>query len=275
MTTETQQDPVNDEAELVYEHLECDLEDGIATLTVNRPKALNALNSEVLDELRDAIVELAIDDEVMAIMITGAGDKAFVAGADISEMADMTAFEARDHSHLGQDVFATIEACPKPVIAVINGYALGGGLELALACHLRIASSSAMMGLPEVSLGLIPGFAGTQRLARIAGPGVAREWIMTGDSFSAAEAHRVGVVNRVAEPEQLMEAATELTKRIVSRGPLAVQTALEVIRTGLEVGQAQGESAEADSFGLIFTSDDAREGMLAFKEKRKPSFTGR
>ncbi len=274
MTTEIEQDSVDD-AELVYEHLQCDVDDGIATLVINRPKALNALNADVLDELRDAIVELAIDDEVLAILITGSGEKAFVAGADISEMADMSAFEARDHSHLGQDVFATIEACPKPVIAVINGYALGGGLELALACHLRVASSSALMGLPEVSLGLIPGFAGTQRLSRIAGPGVAREWILTGDSFSAEEAHRVGVVNRIAEPEALLETAAKLAKRIAARGPLAVTTALEVIRTGLEVGQAQGESAEADSFGLIFTSEDAREGMTAFKEKRKPNFTGR
>jgi enoyl-CoA hydratase len=167
-----------------------------------------------------------------------------------------------------------MEACPKPVIAAIQGFALGGGLELALACHLRVAAEGSKMGLPEVTLGLIPGFGGTQRLSRIAGPGVAREWILTGDLFDAAEAHRVGVVNRVVSAEELLPSAVALAKTIASRGPVAVRSALEVIRMGLEVGQSAGESMEADAFGLIFATEDMREGTKAFLDKRKADFQG-
>jgi enoyl-CoA hydratase len=266
---------IEEGAVLEYDHLEVEVDDqGVAILRVNRPKALNALNSAVLEELRDAVVELAHAPEVRVVLITGAGDKAFVAGADISEMADLGAMDARDLSHMGQDTFATIEACPKPVIAMINGFALGGGLELAMACHLRVASTSARLGLPEVSLGLIPGFGGTQRLSRLAGPGVAREWILTGDHFSAEEAHRVGVVNRLAEPDQLLEVSRKLALKVASRGPVAVNSALEVIRAGLEVGQGQGEATEADAFGLLFTTEDMREGTKAFMEKRAADFQG-
>ncbi len=265
-----------EEAVEIFENLEIELdEDGIAVLKVNRPKALNALNGEVLEELREAVVELAFDDEVKVIVITGAGDKAFVAGADIAEMADFHPLEARGFSHHGQSAFATIEECPKPVIAMINGFALGGGLELALACHLRTASTKAKLGLPETSLGLIPGFGGTQRLTRLAGVGVAREWVLTADMYSAEEAHRVGVVNRVAEPDQLWETTRKLAKTIASRGPLAQRMALEVIRTGLQTGQTEGETAESDAFGLVFSTEDMKEGTAAFLEKRGAEFTGR
>lgn len=263
-------------ADFGYEHLTIDVDDeGIALVTVDRPKALNALNADVLDELRDAVVELAQAPEVFVLIITGAGDKAFVAGADIAEMAEYGPLEARDFSHLGQDTFATIESCPKPVIAAVNGFALGGGLELAMACHLRVASDNAKLGLPEVTLGLVPGFGGTQRLTRLCGPGVAREWILTGDAYPADEALRVGLVNRVVAQKDLLATARELAQKIAARGPLAVQTALELIRTGLEVGQSQGEAAEADNFGLIFATEDMREGTQAFLDKRKPDFQGR
>ncbi len=248
--------------------------DGIAVVTVNRPKALNALNADVLSGLRDAVIELAMDEDVRALVISGAGDKAFVAGADIAAMANMTPSEAREMSHDGQDCFGVMEACPKPVIAAIQGFALGGGLELALACHLRVAAEGSKLGLPEVTLGLIPGFGGTQRLSRIAGPGVAREWILTGDLFDVAEAHRVGVVNRVVSAEELLPSAIALAKTIASRGPVAVRSALEVIRMGLEVGQSAGESMEADAFGLIFATEDMREGTKAFLDKRKADFQG-
>ncbi|MBL7008275.1 MAG: enoyl-CoA hydratase/isomerase family protein [Planctomycetes bacterium] len=266
-----EEDPV-----ALFENLEIELdEDGIALVTINRPKALNALNGEVLDELREAIVELAFDAEVKVIVITGAGDKAFVAGADIAEMADLSPLEARGFSQHGQGTFATIEECPKPVIAMINGFALGGGLELALACHLRVASTEARLGLPETSLGLIPGFGGTQRLTRLAGTGVAREWILTADLYGAAEAHRVGVVNRLAEPEELWETTRKLALTIASRGPQAQRMALDVIRTGLQTGQTEGENAESDAFGLIFSTDDMKEGTAAFLEKRVADFSGR
>ncbi len=246
--------------------------DGVAKLTIEREAALNALNIDVLISLRDAVIDCAESDDVKVIVITGSGDKAFVAGADIAEMADMSPLEARDFSHLGQDTFATIEACPKPTIAMVNGFALGGGMELALACHLRVASTKAKFGLPETSLGLIPGFGGTQRLAQLAGAGVAREWILSADMFSAQEAHRVGVVNRLVEADELENATRQLAQTIASRGELALKTANEVIRFGLEVGQSEGEASEADNFGLLFSNEEAREGLKAFVEKRKPNW---
>jgi enoyl-CoA hydratase len=256
-----------------FKHLKLTFDDeGVAWVTIDRPKQLNALNTEVVEELRVAVSDLIDDPETEAIVITGGGDKAFVAGADIAELAELSAHEARGLSLNGQDVLATIENCPKPVIAMINGFALGGGLELALACHLRVAATTAKLGLPEVSLGLIPGFAGTVRLARLAGPGVAREWILTGDQYGAEEAHRVGVVTRVAPPERLREEVQKLCATIMKRSPLAVAAALETIRRGQEVGQTEAENLEADAFGMMFTTDDAREGTQAFLEKRKPNF---
>ncbi|HBF23390.1 MAG TPA: crotonase [Planctomycetes bacterium] len=275
MSSAEEVDDLVEEVEYAWPDLQVDVdEDGIAKLVVNRPDALNALNAEVVGQLRAAIEELALDDAVRAIVVTGSGEKAFVAGADIAEMSEYDALEARSFSHFGQDMLSAIEACPKLVVAMIQGYALGGGLELALACHLRVASTSAQLGLPEVGLGLIPGFGGTQRLLRIAGPSVAREWILTGDQFPASEALRVGVVNRVVEPEALWDEVRGLALKVASRGPVAVQAALETIRRGLEVGQSEGESLEADSFGMMFSTRDMKEGVQAFLEKRKPEFEG-
>ena len=265
-----------DSIESEYKFLTADVDDdGVAWLIIDRQKALNALNTELIEELREAFLELCEYQDVRAIVITGAGDKAFVAGADISELADLEPYEARALSRSGQDMLATIEGSPVPVIAMINGFALGGGLELALACHLRVAADEARLGLPEVSLGLIPGFAGTQRLARIAGPAVAREWVLTGDHFSAAEAHRVGVVNRVVPGADLREATRELALTIAKRGPVAVASALEVLRRGLEVGQTEGENLESDAFGMLFSTADQKEGTRAFLDKRKAEFQGR
>ena len=273
MTTEA---PIEETDTEEFQHLNVDIDEaGLAWLVISRPKALNALNSEVIEELRDALVELVSYEDVHAVIITGDGDKAFVAGADISEFTGLTPHEARGLSQTGQDVLATIEASPIPVIAMINGFALGGGLELAMACHLRVASTTAMLGLPEVSLGLIPGFGGTQRLTRLTSPGVAREWILTGDMFSAEEAHRVGVVNRICAPEALRETTAKLASSITKRGPIAVATALDVVRRGLEVGQTEGENIEADAFGMLFATEDQTEGAAAFLDKRKPEFLGR
>ena len=258
-----------------FKHLKVSFdEEGVAWVTIDRPKQLNALNSEVVEELRICVADLTDDPETEAIVITGGGDKAFVAGADIAELTDLSAHEARGLSLSGQDMLATIENCPKPVIAMINGFALGGGLELALACHVRVAATTARLGLPEVSLGLIPGFGGTVRLSRLAGPGVAREWVLTGDQFSAEEAHRVGVVSRVVAPEKLREEVKKLCATIQKRGPIAVAAALETIRRGQEGGQTEAENVEADAFGMMFTTEDAREGTKAFLEKRKPEFRG-
>lgn len=275
--TEFDESVTSDDVEAYdYRHLKIAFdEEGVAWVTIERPKQLNALNTEVVEELRECISDLADDPETEAIVITGGGEKAFVAGADIAEFQDLTPPEARMLSLNGQDMLAGIENCPKPVIAMINGFALGGGLELALACHLRVAATTAKLGLPEVSLGLIPGFGGTVRLSRIAGPAVAREWILTGDQFTAEEAHRVGIVTRVAAPDQLRAAVKHLCATIQKRGPVAVATALETIRRGQEVGQTEAENQEADAFGMLFATEDAREGTQAFLEKRKPEFPGR
>ena len=259
-----------------FKHLSLDVDDdGVAWLAIDRPKALNALNSEVVDELRDAVVELVGYEDIRAIVITGGGDKAFVAGADISEFTGLDPLEARELSRNGQDMLATIESSPIPVIAMINGFALGGGLELALSCSLRTASTKARVGLPEVSLGIIPGYGGTQRLSRVAGPGVAREWVLTGDMFGADEAHRVGIVNRVFEPEELEEGTMKMVHTILSRGPVALRLALEAIQRGGNMSQREGEIIECDMFGLAATTADMREGMTAFLEKRAPEFTGK
>lgn len=258
-----------------FKHLKVDFdEEGVAWLRIERPKQLNALNSEVVEELRIAISDLIDDPETEAIVITGGGDKAFIAGADIGELTDLAPHEARTLSLSGQDMLGMIENCPKPVIAMINGFALGGGLELALACHIRVAATTAKMGLPEVSLGLIPGFGGTVRLSRLASPGVAREWVLTGDQYSAEDALRVGVVSRVVAPEQLRAEVKKLCTTIQKRGPVAIATALETIRRGQECGQTEAENLEADAFGMMFTTEDAREGTKAFLEKRKPDFQG-
>jgi enoyl-CoA hydratase len=259
---------------VAYENLLVDHDDGIAVVTVNRPKVLNALNAQTLGEMAHAFDALRDDAKVRGVVITGSGEKAFIAGADINELAKMKALEAKSVAFYGQQVFARLEKMGKPTIAMVNGFALGGGCELALACTLRTAAKTAKLGLPEVSLGIIPGYGGTQRLARIAGPGIAREWILTGDMVTAEEAWRVGVINRLFEPAELRDGTLKLMRTILSRGPVAVRLALETISRGLNMTQQEGEVIETDMFGLASTTEDMREGMAAFLEKRKPAFRG-
>jgi enoyl-CoA hydratase len=260
---------------MAYENLRIERDGAVATLTVDRPKVLNALNKRTLDELSAAFDELACDPTVRGLIVTGAGEKAFVAGADINELAKMQALEAKRVAAYGQFVFGKLERMNKPSIARINGFALGGGCELALACTLRTAADTARLGLPEVSLGIIPGYGGTQRLARIAGPGVAREWVLTGEMIDEAEAHRVGVVNKVFPAAELAAGTRALLDRILAKSPVAVALAMETIRRGLNMSQQEGEVIETDMFGLASTTEDMREGMSAFLEKRKPQFPGR
>jgi enoyl-CoA hydratase len=260
---------------MAYENLLIERDGPVATLTVQRPKVLNALNRQTLDELAAAFDELAGDESVRGLILTGSGEKAFVAGADINELATMKALEAKRVAAYGQFVFAKLERMAKPSIAMINGFALGGGCELALAATLRTAADTARLGLPEVSLGIIPGYGGTQRLARIAGPGVAREWVLTGEMVGAAEAHRVGVVNKVFPAAELAAGTRAMLDKILAKSPVAVALAMETIRRGLNMSQQEGEVIETDMFGLASTTEDMREGMSAFLEKRKPQFPGR
>lgn len=257
-----------------YKNLIIEKEDEIAVLTMNRPKTLNALNSETLMELKSALESLEKDKAVKVVIITGA-ERSFVAGADISEMVDMNALEAQNHSKLGQETFFKIENLCKTVIAAINGFALGGGCELAMACDIRIASSKAKFGQPEVNLGVTPGFGGTQRLPRLVGKGKAKELIFTGDIINADEALRIGLVNRVVEPEKLMEEAKNLAKKIASKGQIAVRLAKADINYGMEVDLPSGCAIEIDAFGLCFSTHDQKEGMRAFLERRKPKFKGK
>jgi len=257
-----------------FENILLERQGAVAIATVNRPKVLNALNGQTLRELAAAFDEVEADPAVRCLVVTGSGEKAFVAGADINELAKMQPLQAKDLAFAGQQVFARLEKMTKPSIAMINGFALGGGCELALACTLRTASTTARMGLPEVSLGIIPGYGGTQRLARIAGPGVAREWVLTGDMYGAEEAHRLGIVNRLFAPEALREGTMKIVETILSRGPVAVRLALETIRRGMNMSQPEAEIIESDMFALAATTTDMREGMAAFLEKRKPAFRG-
>ena len=258
-----------------YDNLKLEIEGGIALITVDRQKALNALNDATLTEMIDAFDRCRDDEAVRAVVLTGAGDKAFVAGADINELAKMDPLGAKVLAKRGQSVLSRLENMGKPTVAMINGFALGGGLEISLACTLRTASTAAKLGLPEVSLGIIPGYGGTQRMLRVAGPGVAREWILTGDMYSAEEAHRVGVVNRIFAPEELREGTMKMVGTILKRGPIAVRFAMEAINRGANMPQAEGENLECDLFGLAASTQDMKEGMAAFLEKRKPEFTGR
>jgi enoyl-CoA hydratase len=255
-----------------YENILLEKKGRIAFLTVNRPKVLNALNDQTVGELAHAFDVVKGDKDAAALVITGSGDKAFIAGADINELARMDPLGAKALAFKGQEMLTRLEMLGKPSVAMINGFALGGGLELALACTLRTMSSKAKVGLPEVSLGIIPGYGGTQRLARIAGPGVAREWVLTGDMFPAAEAHRVGVANRLFEPEELLAGTTKMVDTILSRAPIAVRLAMDTIRRGMNMSQAEGELIETDMFGLAATTRDMKEGMAAFIEKRPAKF---
>jgi enoyl-CoA hydratase len=260
---------------MAFENLLVERDGGVAVITVNRPKVLNALNSQTLDELRRAILELKHDTAVRAVVLTGAGDKAFVAGADINELAVQSPTGGREHALTGQHVLDLIEHMGKPVIAAINGYALGGGCELAMACTLRIAADTAKLGQPEINLGIIPGYAGTQRLSRIVGKGRALELLLTGDQVSAPDAHRLGLVNRVVPAGELLAEAKKLAATLASKAPIAVRYILDAVHKGTEMPFAQAQVFEATLFGLVSSTEDMREGTKAFLEKRKADFKGR
>jgi len=254
-----------------YENLIVEGEGQVGLLKINRPDRLNALNSKTLEELTSALEGFARDETVKTVVITGEG-KAFVAGADIAEMRDMDLLESRAFSQKGQGVLDQIESLEKPVIAAVNGFALGGGCELALACDIRVASELAKFGQPEVNLGIIPGFAGTQRLARLIGEGRAMELILTGEIIDAQTALSYGLVNKVVPSDKLLDEAMALAKKIAAKGPVAVSLAKTVIHRGLQVDQASGTAFETNAFALCFASGQAREGMSAFLEKRKPDW---
>ncbi len=247
----------------------------IARLTINRPEKLNALDRQTIEEIDRAVTRAGADPEVGVLLITGMGDKAFVAGADIKELSTLTPVEGAAYARAGQAAFNRLETLGKPSIAVINGYALGGGLELALSCTLRIAAESARLGQPETSLALIPGYGGTQRLSRLVGRGRAMEMILTGDPIDAAEGLRIGLLTRVAPAGKLKDVAESLARKLLTRGPVALRYAMQAIHDGLQMTLAEGLSLEAALFGLTCATEDMREGTLAFDEKRKPAFRGR
>ncbi|OFV95208.1 MAG: hypothetical protein A3F68_02505 [Acidobacteria bacterium RIFCSPLOWO2_12_FULL_54_10] len=258
-----------------YENLLLETTESIALVTFQRPKVLNALNNKTLAELEDCLEKLRQDDSVRVVIFTGAGDRAFVAGADIGEFASHSQSQARDFSMCGQAVFNSIETLGKPTIAAINGYALGGGCEMALACSMRIATPSSRLGLPEVKLGIIPGYGGTQRLPRLVGKGVALEMILTGEPVTAEEALRVGLVNRIVPADDLIPVAKALAKKIIVNAPIAVHYCLEAVHQGLDETLDQGLLLESTLFGMTFATEDMREGVKAFIEKRPARFTGR
>lgn len=260
---------------MAYETLVHEKREGIGYVTINRPEKLNTLNRTVMEELRSCFSVLQADGEIRAVILTGSGEKAFVAGADINELAVQTAVEGKETSERGQRLFNLIENLGKPVIAAVNGFALGGGCELAMACTLRIAAENAQFGQPEVKLGIVPGYAGTQRMARLVGKGRALELILTGDRIGAEEAYRIGLVNQVVPFGKLIPAAEALARKIMANAPLAVKFALEAVSHGLEMSQAEGEFLEATLFGLCCASADMKEGMKAFLEKRSAKFVGK
>jgi len=259
----------------MYQNILCSIADSIATVTVNRPAVRNALNIATLGELGSAFENFRDDPGVQVVILTGSGDKAFVAGADISEIANLTEAEGEAFARRGQSVFQSIESLGKPVIAAVNGYALGGGCELAMACTIRIASENAMFGQPEVKLGIIPGYGGTQRLARLVGKGRALEIMIAGEMISAAEAFRIGLVNRVVAAADLRITAESLAKKIMEHAPQAVRFCLEAVRQGLENTQEEGQRIEARFFGLCCATEDFAEGTRAFLDKRTPHFKGK
>jgi enoyl-CoA hydratase len=253
----------------------CETRDGIARLTLDRPDKLNALDRATVEELDRAVAAAGADPAAGVLILTGSGPKAFVAGADIGELATQTPIGGAAYARFGQQVFERLESLGKPSIAAINGWALGGGLELALACTLRVAAEGARLGQPETTLGIIPGYGGTQRLARLIGRGRALEMILTGEPIDAREAHRIGLVNRVVPAEELGAAAEGLARTLLQRGPVALRLALQAVHQGLEMTQAEGLRLEAALFGLSCATEDMREGTRAFMDKRKPVFKGR
>ena len=260
---------------MAFENLLYEKRNGIAYVTINRPDKLNALNPKVMQELQECFRDIEKDNEVRAVILTGAGERAFVGGADINELAVQTPVEGKEMSVRGQKILDFIENLGKPVIAAINGFALGGGCELAMACTLRIASENARLGQPEVKLGLIPGYAGTQRLPRLVGKGRALEMLLSGDPISASEAYRMGLVNQVVPAQDLIATAEKLAQKIMANAPLAVKFALEAVNHGLEMPEAEGQFLEATLFGLCCTTADMKEGTRAFLEKRPARFVGK
>ena len=255
----------------MYENIKYEVKDGIAYITINRPQAMNALNCDVLNELYCAFGKVEADAEIKAAILTGEG-KAFVAGADIAQMSTLTVAEGRAFGAFGQNVMNVIENVEKPVIAAVNGFALGGGCELSMACDFRIASSKAKFGQPEVGLGITPGFAGTQRLSKLVGKGMAKMLIMTADTISADEALRIGLVEKVVEPEELMPTCEAIAKKIASKAPIAVAMSKTCINKGYHLDMFSGSALEAEAFGGCFGTEDQKEGMKAFLEKRPAVF---
>ena len=257
-----------------YKNLILEINDGIGIIKINRPKALNALNSETLVEIKDAAQKLSSDPDVRVVIVTGEGDKAFVAGADILEMKDLDAIEGMAFSQRGHEAFAVLENMSKPVIAAVNGYALGGGFEVALACDIIYASEKAKVGFPEMTLGIFPGFGGTQRTAKLVGLAKAKELIFSGKTIAAQEAYDMGLLNKVVADDQLMVEVMALANKIKANGPFSIGLAKECINKSLYLGMEEALMLEARDFGLCFATSDQKEGMTAFVEKRKPTFKG-
>lgn len=258
-----------------YQNLLVETRDGVAIVTINRPDKLNALNDRTMDELDAAFTALGTDRAVRGVILTGAGEKAFVAGADIGELSTQTPVEGKERSIRGQRVLDRIENLGKPVAAAVNGFALGGGCELALACHVRIASENAKLGTPEVKLGIMCGYAGSQRLPRLVGKGRALELLLTGEMVDAQEALRIGLVNRVVPSEKLLPEAEALLRKMLGNGPVSLRFTLEAVNAGLEMPFAEAQCLEATLFGLICTTEDMKEGTRAFLEKRPAKFLGK
>jgi enoyl-CoA hydratase/carnithine racemase len=260
---------------MAYENIKFETKDSIAYVTINRPDKLNALNMATMEELRAAFTAIRDDASVRVAIVTGAGEKAFIAGADISELAKNDPVQAKAYTHKGQSVLDLMENCGKPVIACINGYALGGGCEIAMACTLRLASENAKLGQPEVKLGIIPGYGGTQRLPRLVGKGLAMQLVLSGEQISAQEAYRIGLVNEVVPLGELIPRAEAIARKIIANAPLAVQYAMEAVNHGLDMTLAEGLYLEATLFGVCCATEDKREGTTAFLEKRPAQFKGR
>ncbi|MBC2716465.1 MAG: enoyl-CoA hydratase/isomerase family protein [Desulfobacteraceae bacterium] len=259
---------------MTYNNILFEINDNIATVTINRPKSLNALNTEVLNEIFQTVESVAANEEIRVLILTGSGEKAFVAGADITELAELNTLQAKFFVANGHKTMAALQDLAIPVIAAVNGFALGGGLELALSCDFIYASENAKFGLPEITLGLIPGFGGTQRLSRIIGKNMAKEMIFTGKMISAQEASQMGFVNLVVPAEKLMESVTKTARAIASKGKVSLNMAKQTINQGLDVDLQTGCKTEIDAFALCVASEDAQEGTRAFLEKRKPDFRG-
>ena len=258
-----------------FENILLEKKNSIAYVTVHRPKVLNALNMATMEELRAAFTDIKDDPNVRVAIMTGAGEKAFIAGADIGELSHHDAVEGKEYTHRGQAVLNLIENLGKPVIACINGFALGGGCEIAMACTIRLASDNAKLGQPEVKLGIIPGYGGTQRLPRLVGKGIAMQLLLTGEMISAEEAYRIGLVNEVKSPAELIPRAEAIAQKIIANGPLAVQYTMEAVNKGMEMSVAEGLYLEAVLFGVACATEDKKEGTTAFLEKRPAQFKGR